>query len=116
MRFKLDENLPTELASDLAVAGQQAETVVTEGLAGAADSDLLEAACREDRILLTLDQGIANVHRYPPGAYAGIVLLRPDSMGRGAVLRFVRQHLPEVLALELKGRLVVVTGRAIRVR
>jgi len=116
MRFKLDENLPAELASDLAAAGHEAQTVVTEGLAGSADSDLLEVVRREERVLLTLDKGIANVHLYPPGAFPGIVLFRPGSMGRGAVLRFARRHLREVLGLELKGRLLVVTGRGIRVR
>ncbi len=116
MKFKLDENLPVELASDLAEAGHEARTVVQEGMAGIADSYLLETARREDRILMTLDKGIANIHTYRPGAFAGIVLFRPDSMGRGAVLRFVRDHLSKVLELELKGRLVVVTGRGIRWR
>jgi len=116
MRFKLDENLPAELASDLATAGHEAETVVTEGLTGSADSDLLEVVRREGRISLTLDKGIANVHLYPPGVFPGIVLFRPGSMGRGAVLHFVRRYLPEILGLELKGHLLVVTGRGIRVR
>ncbi len=37
-------------------------------------------------------------------------------MGRGAVMKFVRKRLPEVLRLELMGRLAVVTGRGIRLR
>ncbi len=116
MRFKIDENLPAEIASQLAELGHDAETVVTERMTGAADSDLLDAARREGRVLLTLDKGIANVQRYAPTAFLGIVLFRPDSMGRGEVLRFVIRHLPEVLEIELRGRLVVVTHRGIRLR
>ena len=116
MRFKIDENLPAQLATELSASGHEAQTVVQEGMAGAADSDLLEAARREGRILLTLDKGIANIHRRQPGTFAGMVLFRPDSSGRGEVFRFVRKHLDEVLALELEGRLVVVTGRGIRRR
>jgi predicted nuclease of predicted toxin-antitoxin system len=47
MRFKIDENLPAEIASQLAELGHDAETVVTERMTGAADSDLLDAARRE---------------------------------------------------------------------
>ncbi len=116
MTFKIDENLPAELDSELCEVGHEAETVFTEGIAGSSDNDLLRTVCREDRILLTLDKGIANIRQYPPAAFPGIVLFRPDAMGRGEVLRFVRRHLREVLKLEVKGRLLVVTPRGIRRR
>ena len=37
MRFKLDENLPVELVTDLRDLGHDADTVAGEGLRGAAD-------------------------------------------------------------------------------
>ena len=61
MKFKTDENLPDELASDLAASGHDCETVAQESLTGAPDDHLLTAAHREGRVLLTLDKGIANV-------------------------------------------------------
>ena len=85
-------------------------------MAGVTNSDLLEAARQEGRILLTLDKGIANVRVFPPTAFPGIVLFRPNSMGGGEVLRFVRRHLHGVLQLELKGRLVLVAPGGIRFR
>ena len=90
--------------------------MVKEDMAGVADRHLLEATRHEGRILLTLDKGIANVRMFPPTAFPGIVLFRPNSMGRGEVLQFVRRHLHDVLQLELKGRLVVVTAGGIRFR
>ena len=102
MTFKLDENLPAELVGEMGAAGHGADTVASEGMAGISDGDLLQALRPEDRILLTLDKGIANIHLYPPGACSGIVLFRPDSMGRGEVFRFVQRHLGEVLKLNLK--------------
>ena len=116
MRFKIDENLPQELASDLAEAGHDAETVAQEGMAGVADRDLVAATRHEGRILLTLDKGIANIHMFPPAALPGIALFRPNTMGRGEVLTFVRRRLHEVLQLELEGHLVVVTVGGVRFR
>ena len=115
MKFKIDENSPAEIAFQLAEAGHDAETVVTEGITGAADSDLLEAARREGRVLLTLDKEIANVQRYSPTAFLGIVLFRPDSMGRGRGSPLCPPP-PGGVGIELRGRLVVVTRRGIRLR
>jgi predicted nuclease of predicted toxin-antitoxin system len=90
MRFKVDENLPVEIAEDLRLLGHAADTVAEEGLAGAADSQVVELARLERRVLLTLDKGIASLLSYPPQTHAGIVLFRPGSLGRRSVLEFVR--------------------------
>lgn len=116
MRFKLDENIPVELCDDLRSLGHEADTVPDEGLMGASDERVLELARREGRVLLTMDKGIADVRRFPPREYAGIVLFRPASTGRGAVLAFIRRHLPRILESELAGWLLVVGERSIRVR
>lgn len=102
MKFKLDENIPVELHD--------------ERIAGATDEVILERARSEGRVLLTMDKGIADVRRFPPRRYAGIVLFRPASTGRGAVLAFVRRHLPDILRMDLAGWLLVVGERSIRAR
>lgn len=116
MKFKVDENLPVELLADLRVAGHQAETLAEEGLAGAPDPTVMERVQSEGRVLLKMDQGIANTRAYPPERYAGIILFRPATAGRGAVLSFVRRHLPTLLQAKLAGHLLVVSGRGIRIR
>ncbi len=44
MRFKLDENLPLELAELFRRSGHDAQTVFDEGLAGAEDADIASVA------------------------------------------------------------------------
>ena len=116
MRFKLDENLPLGLAEDLRRLGHEADTVEDEGLQGASDPVVVEAAFQDKRILLTLDKGIANIHRYPASQGAGVVLFRPDTVGRTAVATFIRERLDELLASDLPGRLAVVGTSRIRFR
>lgn len=116
MKFKLDENLPVELAFDLRGLGHDADTVFDEGLCGAADPSVVQAAVTADRILITLDKGIANIREYPGQPQVGIVLFRPDTSGRRAVLAFVRERLSALLALDLNGRLTVVGASRIRIR
>jgi len=116
VRVKLDENLPAELLDDLRAAGHDPDGLAEEGLTGAPDDVILERVRREERVLLTMDKGIEDVRAYPPERYAGIVLFRPSSAGRGATLAFVRRHLPLLVEHDLAGRLLVITDRSARFR
>lgn len=87
MNFKLDENLPAEAATILADAGHDVATVLAEKLGGHADLQLAAACKTEDRALITLDTDFANIRRFPPREYPGLV-----------VLRLARQDTPHVLA------------------
>ncbi len=104
------------MVSDFRVLGHDADTVIDKGLRGAPDPQVLEAAFIADRILLTLDKGIANLQIYPISRHAGVVLFRPDTSGRSAVTAFVRARLKEMLDQNLVGRLTVVGPLRIRVR
>lgn len=68
------------------------------------------------RILLTLDKGIDNLQPYPIRQPAEVILFRPDTLGRRAVLVFVRKRLPQILELDLHGRLTVVGPNRLRFR
>jgi hypothetical protein len=116
VKFKIDENVPVEVAEDLRAAGHEADTVYDEGAAGAPDASLMIRARADGRVSLTLDKGVADIRAYPPEEYAGVVLFRPPTTGRGAVLAFVRRHLPPLLALDLSGHLHIVTEGTIRRR
>ena len=116
MKFKLDDRLPAELVADLRGLGQDADTVADEGLAGEADPTVLDAAFASGRVLMTLDKGIANLRRYTTSHHAGVVLFRPDTSGRGAVMAFVRERLHKVLEMDLANRLTVVGPNRIRFR
>jgi hypothetical protein len=94
MKFKLDENLPRELADDLPRL-------------------LLQAARTAGRVLLALDKGIASLLQHPIHELAGVVLFRPDTAG---VSSFVRARPSALLEMELAGRLTVVGSTRIRVR
>lgn len=116
MRIKVDENLPVTLADDLRRLGHDADTVEAERLRGATDPVVIAAATADGRALLTLDKGLADVRAYPPSRYAGVILLRPTTTGRGAVLRFAREHLPHLPGIDLHGRLVVISEAGVRLR
>ena len=92
MRAKIDENMPADAARLLTETGWETSTVHDEHLAGAAD-ELVVAACqREDRVLFSLDLDFADIRRYPPGEYSGVVRPPAGQAGSGQCLRSLGQR------------------------
>lgn len=116
MKFKVDENLPIDVAEILRSNGHDAVTVIDQRLKGAADSTLIAACEREGRVLVTLDLDFANIVAYPPGRYAGIIVLRPRRLDKPRVVELVRQVTPLLTTDVVEHRLLIVEPGRVRVR
>ena len=116
MNVKIDENLPASVVRIFVERGHAAETALEEGLAGASDERLAEDARKEERLLVTLDRGFADIRAYPPGSHPGIVVLRlPDQRPR-LIDAAIRALLAQYDLSDLRGCTVVVQPTAIRLR
>jgi hypothetical protein len=91
-------------------------TVVEEHLAGEDDPVVVTAATDESRMLLTLDRGVGDLRRYPPGSHAGILVLRPASQDPGSILDLIGRLASTHPLDELHGCVVVVEPRKVRIR
>lgn len=116
MRVKLDENMPAAMLELLQTAGHDPTTVTQQGLSGAADRDVMQAATAEGRILLTFDTDFGNVRHYPVGSHSGVVVFRLRDQ-RWAQLEGPARRLLESRVLErLHGGLAIVDESRIRLR
>jgi len=116
MRFKVDENLPIEVAGLLRGAGHDAATVNEQGMGGAKDPDLAVLLQRESRALVTLDGGFGDIRSYPPHEYAGLVVLRLPRQDKDFVLQTIRRFLGQLPREPLEGCLWIVEANRIRIR
>ena len=115
MRFKLDENLPNEMAELFAEAGHDAATVLGQRMSGTEDSDLAAICLGEGRTLMTLDLDFTDVRAYPPPHYPGIVVFRLRRQSRDYLLQIGAGLLLE-LTSSLRGQLWIVEDSRIRTR
>ena len=116
MRFKLDENLPADLAGMFRAAGHDAVTVLDQNLGGAGDSDLASVCIREGRAIVTLDIDFADIRTFPPDAYPGLVVFRPSEQSRDHILRIGARLLQVLSDATLVGQLWIIEDSRIRVR
>ncbi len=116
MRFKLDENLPVELADIFRAAGHDAVTVLDQDLKGARDSRLASVCMHEGRAIVTLDTDFADIRMHPPDAYPGLVVFRTNSQSRDHILKIGARLLHVLSDATLAGQLWIVEDSRIRVR
>jgi predicted nuclease of predicted toxin-antitoxin system len=115
VRLKLDENLGRSWADRVRRSGHDVDTVGDEGLAGASESDVLAAAVRANRALVTMDLDFANPLRFPPGLTAGIVVLRVgDRPGRAELDAVVNRLGLALEGSDPRGHLWVVEASRVR--
>ena len=116
MKFKVDENLPIEVAELLQQAGYEAATVHDQNLIGENDLNLASVCQAEQRALITLDTDFADIRVYPPNQYSGIIVMRLKQQDKGSVLKIVTRLVKALPTEELVGYLWIVDEQRIRVR
>ena len=93
MQFKIDENLPNDVAETLRNAGHDALTIHDQQMTGDPDPEIAAICQAEERALLTLDLDFADIRNYPPADYHGLIVLRPHSQAKQPVLQLIQQLL-----------------------
>ena len=114
--LKTDENLPDSAAALLRAAGHNVTTVLEEKMGGAADPRVAHVCRTEQRALVTLDRGLGDIRAYPPAAYHGIVVLRPQDQSVDAILSLTQRFLGLLDTNSLAGALWIVDERRVRMR
>jgi predicted nuclease of predicted toxin-antitoxin system len=116
MNFKIDENLPPDVAELLQKEGHDVRTVFDQGLRSHTDPEVIAACQSEGPALLSLDLDFSNILLFPPERFAGLIVLRLHRPGRTAVTALVRRLLPHVATQPVAGKLWVVDESRIRMR
>ena len=115
MKLKLDENLPEALLRELTALGHDADNVRLENLAGAADSQVWQAAQHAGRFLITQDLDFSDLRQFAPGTHHGLMLVRLRTPGRLALAWRIRQVFASEAVEDWQRCFVLVTDIKVRV-
>ncbi|MCE2440246.1 MAG: DUF5615 family PIN-like protein [Candidatus Latescibacteria bacterium] len=118
MRFIVDADLPRSVSQVIAQYGHEAVDVRDIGMMSASDEEIVQYARDERLCLLSGDLGFADVRRYLPSKYHGIVIMR---LPRHATSSFIERLLSSFLEqLQnfplLRGKLAIVESGRVRIR
>lgn len=116
MQFKIDENLPLEIADLLVGASYHAKTVNDQQLQGIKDPILIDVCRTEHRVLVTLDTDFSDIRAYPPEEFTGIIVLRVGSQAKNHVIKVFRSIMPLIGREPLIQHLWIVEETKVRIR
>ena len=116
MRFLLDANIPY-YAKEVFPARHTAIHVRDIHLHDSADEIVIGWAKRHRAVLVTRDFDFANILRFPPRRYAGIVVLKlPHFYGAVQINRVLGQFLSKAREADLRKSVIIVEDGRFRIR
>ncbi|MDH5716947.1 MAG: DUF5615 family PIN-like protein [Spirochaetia bacterium] len=116
MKFKIDENLPTDLKNILKDNSFDAHLVFDENIQGIDDKSLINISKKENRIFLTMDLDFSDIREYPPQDYHGIIVLRPKNQDVETINTLVKKVIPVLRNIDISGKLLIVDQNKIRIK
>lgn len=119
MRFFADHCVPRSVGEALAGEGHEVERLREHLPTDAPDREVMQAAQRLNAILLSLNSDFADLIRFPPSEFGGIVALqvrnRPEVIPQ--IVRRLTQYLENHARRDhYRGQLILVEPHRIRVR
>jgi predicted nuclease of predicted toxin-antitoxin system len=115
VKFKIDENLPTEFVGLLVRAGHEAASAEEQDLQGKADPIVIDTCAREKRILVTLDLDFADIKAYPPEQYPGLMVLRVARQDKTHLVEVFQRALPLLEREPIEGQLWIIEEVRVRI-
>lgn len=118
MRFLVDEDLPRSTGDLLRGYGHEAVDVRDIGLRGAKDPQIASYAQKGGLCLVTGDFDFSDIRNYPPGEYAGLVVLKLPRMATASfILNLLESFLQQKdLVAQISGKPAIVEPGRIRIR
>lgn len=116
MKFKIDENLPIDVAGRLKREGYDSATVMEQNLSGKSDSEVSSLCLREGRILVTLDTDFADIRTYPPEEFPGFIVLRLQRQDKDHVMGVIENLLEAFRKENPERNLWIIEEDRIRIR
>ncbi|MEK7257578.1 MAG: DUF5615 family PIN-like protein, partial [Bacteroidota bacterium] len=96
--------------------GYDAATVPSQKLEGKPDPVIFQVCSLENRILVTLDKGFADIRTYPPGTHPGFIVLRLKNQDKLTIIRIFQKVIPLLQTEPLSGKLWIVDEHQVRIR
>ena len=118
MRFLVDEDLTRSTDDLLRRYGHEAVDVRDIGLREAKDPQIASYAQKGGLCLVTGDFDFSDIRNYPPGEYAGLVVLKlPRMATASSILNLLESFLQQKdLVAQIPGKLAIVEPGRIRIR
>ena len=116
MKIFANENLFEPIIDYLRSLGNDVLSIRDCGLSGISDDEVYEKACKENRVIITMDKDFTRIFRFPPERCGGIVVAKIYKRPVDETLTIFRKYYQSIKAEDVKGNLVIITPEGVRIK
>lgn len=116
MNFIADENLFEPVINYLKTLGHSVFSIRDENLSGISDDEIYQIACKEKRIIITMDKDFSKVVRYPAKNCGGIILVKIYRRTVDETLNIFKSYFEKIKNEDIKANLIIITPEGFRIR
>ncbi len=115
MRFIADENLHQPIIDYL----QQTHDVLSirdSGLSGISDNEIYNLACKENRIIITMDKDFSRLFQFPPHKCGGIIVVKIYKRSVQETFNIFKNLFEKIDISKIPKNLTIMTADGIRIK
>ena len=116
MKMLADENLFEPIIGYLKSRGYDVFSVRDSGLSGISDDEVFQRACKEKRVIITMDKDFSRLLRFSPGKCGGIIVVKIYKRTIDETLSIFRKHYESIQEKDIRNKLVIISPESIRIR
>lgn len=116
MKMFANENLFEPIIDYLKSLDQDVLSIRDSGLSGISDEEVYRRACKEKRVIITMDKDFSRMFRFPPEKCGGIVVVKIYKRTVDDTLSIFKNFFASIKEKDILGNLVIITAEGVRIR
>jgi len=116
MKILANENLFEPIIDYLKSLGHDVFSIRESGLSGISDDEVYQLACKENRVIITMDKDFSRSFRFPPQKCGGIVVVKIYRRSVDETLSIFKKFYESIREKNILKNLVIITPEGVRIR
>jgi len=116
MKMFANENLFEPIIAYLRDLGHDVVSIRDEGLSGISDDEVYRLACKEKRVIVTMDKDFSRVFRFPPKECGGIIVVKIYKRTVDDTLEIFKEYFHKLKEEDVAGNLVIINPDGLRIK
>lgn len=80
------------------------------------DDQVYQLACKEKRVIITMDKDFSRIFRFPPKGCEGIIVVKIYKRTVDETLRIFKKYYQDIKEKDIRKNLIIITPEGIRIR
>lgn len=115
MKMFANENLFKPIIDFLRSRGHDVLSIRESGLSGISDDEVYQRACKEKRVIITMDKDFSRIFRFPPEKCGGIIVAKIYKRTVDDTLSIFKKFYESLQEKDILENLIIITPEGVRI-